>query len=94
MSKDLSAWEAWDRLIHRRDTDPLEVLRAASQFQRYFDAVQGAAAKAARSEGITWEDIGRALGVSRQAAWERFATSEHEQLRKIALERFGGWPRR
>src|SRR5262249_51537948 len=42
MSKDLSAWETWDQLIHRRDTNPLEVLRAASQFQRYFDAVQGA----------------------------------------------------
>jgi hypothetical protein len=94
MSKDLSAWEAWDRLIHRRDADPLEVLGAASQFQRYFDAVQRAAAKAARSEGSTWDAIGQALGVSRQAAWERFATSEHEQLRKVSLERFCGWPRR
>jgi hypothetical protein len=94
VSKELSAWEAWDQLIHDRDTDPLEVLRAASQFQRYFDAVQGAAARAARSEGITWEEIGQALGVSRQAAWERFATSEHEQLRKVALQRFCDWPRR
>jgi hypothetical protein len=94
MSKDLSAWEAWDQLIHRRDANPLEVLRTASQFQRYFDAVQGAAAKAARGEGSTWDEIGRSLGVSRQAAWERFATSEHEQLRKISLERFCGWPRR
>jgi hypothetical protein len=94
MSKDLSAWEAWDQLIHRRDANPLEVLRGASQFQRYFDAVQGAAAKAARGEGSTWDEIGQALGVTRQAAWERFATSEHEQLRKISLERFCGWPRR
>jgi hypothetical protein len=94
MSKDLSVWETWDQLIHRRDTNPLEVLRAASQFQRYFDAVQGAAAKAARGEGSTWDEIGQALGVARQAAWERFATSEHEQLRKISLERFCGWPRR
>jgi hypothetical protein len=30
------------------------------------------------------------LGVSRQATWERFATTEHEQRRKIMLERFGG----
>jgi hypothetical protein len=94
MSKDLSAWEAWDQLIHRREANPLEVLRTASQFQRYFDAVQGAAAKAARGKGSTWDEIGQALGVSRQAAWERFATSEHEQLRKISLERFCGWPRR
>jgi hypothetical protein len=94
MSKELSAWEAWDRLIHARDANPLEVLRSASQFQRYFDAVQGAAAKAARAAGQTWDEIGQALGVTRQAAWERFATSEHEQLRRIALERFCSWPRR
>jgi hypothetical protein len=56
--------------------------------------VQGAAAKAARGEGSTWDEIGEALGVSRQAAWERFAASEHEQLRKVALERFCTWPRR
>jgi hypothetical protein len=101
VSKDRSAWEAWDRLIHGSDADPLEVLRAASQFQRYFDAVQGAAVKAARGERRTWDEIGQAIGVTRQAAWERFATSEHEQLAKIKeqmhniqLGRFGGWPLR
>jgi hypothetical protein len=94
VSKDLTAWAAWDRLIHSRDPDPLEVLRAASQFQRYFDAVAGPAANAARSQGNTWDQIGEALGVSRQAAWERFATSDHEQLRRITLERFCRWPRR
>ena len=26
-----------------------------------------------RARGISWEAIGRALGVSRQAAWERFS---------------------
>lgn len=26
-----------------------------------------------RSRGISWAEIGRALGVSRQSAWERFA---------------------
>jgi hypothetical protein len=94
MSKDLSAWEAWDQLIHSRDPDPLEILRAASQFQRYFDVVQGASVKGARANGHTWDEIGRALNMSRQAAWERYATSEHEQLRKITLERFCTWPRR
>jgi hypothetical protein len=29
--------------------------------------------QAAREAGHTWSDIGRALGVSRQAAWERFS---------------------
>jgi hypothetical protein len=93
MSNDLSAWEAWDRLIHGRDPNPLDVLRAASQFQRYFEAMQGAAVKAARGAGSTWDEIGQALGVTRQAAWERFATAEHEQLRKVTLERYCRWPR-
>jgi hypothetical protein len=26
-----------------------------------------------RARGVSWDKIGRALGVSRQAAWERFA---------------------
>jgi hypothetical protein len=26
-----------------------------------------------RSRGVSWDKIGRALGVSRQAAWERFS---------------------
>jgi hypothetical protein len=94
MSNELSAWAAWDELIHARDADPLEVLRAASQFQRYFEAVQKAAAKAARGNGKTWDEIGQSLGVSRQAAWERFATSEHEQLRRVVLARWCNWPRR
>jgi hypothetical protein len=48
----------------------------------------------ARSEGSAWDEIGQSLGASRQAAWERFATSEHKQLRKISLERLSGWQRR
>ena len=28
--------------------------------------------QAARTEGLTWASIGSALGVSRQAAWERY----------------------
>jgi len=29
-------------------------------------------AQLARQEGATWEDIGRELGVTKQAAWNRF----------------------
>lgn len=28
---------------------------------------------AARAENATWHDVGLVLGISRQAAWERFA---------------------
>lgn len=30
----------------------------------------------AREQGHTWDEIGKALGVSRQAAWGRFALDE------------------
>jgi hypothetical protein len=30
----------------------------------------------ARQQGHTWEEIGESLGVSRQAAWERFAPGD------------------
>lgn len=30
------------------------------------------AVRHARSDGHTWQEIGEALGVSRQAAWERY----------------------
>ncbi|MGQ0431968.1 MAG: hypothetical protein ACT452_06140 [Microthrixaceae bacterium] len=30
----------------------------------------------AREQGASWTDIGTALGISRQAAWERFAPED------------------
>ena len=32
--------------------------------------------RSARAQGSTWTDIGAALGVSKQAAWERFSGEE------------------
>jgi hypothetical protein len=60
------------RLFESPDADPVEVLRAVGTYQRYLTAVEGRAVKAARAMGRSWEDIGQALGISRQAAWERF----------------------
>jgi hypothetical protein len=39
----------------------------------------------ARSFGVTWEEVGAALGISRQAAWDRFARPERwQKSRRIA----------
>lgn len=37
------------------------------------DRVRAALVSEMRSAGATWEDVGEALGCSRQAAWERYA---------------------
>ena len=69
-----SAWESWDRVIRDPESTPLDVLREIGTYQRYLDAVQDAAVKAARAGGRTWEEIAQAMGVTRQSAWQRFGT--------------------
>ena len=34
----------------------------------------------ARDQNMTWEEIGKACGISRQAAWERFSTEPEGDL--------------
>jgi hypothetical protein len=68
----MSAWAAWDELLGQPEPDPMEVLRLAAQYQRYLDAIQIKAVPAARQAGHTWEEIGNAIGTSRQAVWQRF----------------------
>ena len=66
-----SFWEAWERIRAGSDPDPLEVLRVATAFCRYFEAAQKEAISFARSSGLTWEQIAESLGQSRQAIWQR-----------------------
>lgn len=86
------AWEAWDRLIRSADPDPLEVIRLAGTYQRYLFEVQDRAVRAARSQGRTWEEIGDAVGTTRQAAWQRFskAPPTREAIEQM-LGQPGGW---
>jgi hypothetical protein len=62
-----SFWEAWERIRTSADPDPLEVLRVAAAFSRYFDAAQKEAISFARLAGLSWEQIAESLGQSRQA---------------------------
>lgn len=38
----------------------------------------------ARGKGYSWEDIGRALGVARQNAWERYGKGVEDPHRPIS----------
>lgn len=50
----------------------LEELRRVDSQLHSLDADRAAAIRKARSEGATWTQIGEAMGISKQAAWERF----------------------
>lgn len=34
-----------------------------------------------RENGLSWRDVGRAIGISRQAAWERFSRMQARRVR-------------
>jgi hypothetical protein len=50
-----------------RSADPAVGLRAVGALHRLAEQVEAAQVKAARQQGWTWEQIGDALGVSRQS---------------------------
>jgi hypothetical protein len=52
-------------------SDPLMALSAARAFKEELSGWEAELARRALAGGATWETIGAALGVSRQAAWER-----------------------
>ena len=54
-------------------TDPLTVINGITAGVKGMEPPLRAAVKLARQQGRTWEEIGKALGVSRQSAWERFS---------------------
>ena len=52
--------------------DPLKLIAGIREGSRSLERWQRKAVKAARKRGLSWDEIGAAYGVSRQAAWERF----------------------
>ena len=55
--------------------DPTDALEAVTEADRAYVAARDhldAAVAAARANGASWQQIGRALGITRQWAWQRF----------------------
>jgi ClpX C4-type zinc finger protein len=61
----------WDMLT---DDDLLNTLRPAATAVTAVDETLRQHVDLLRQRGLTWERIGAALGISRQAAWERFGS--------------------
>lgn len=55
------------------DAQLLDALRPASATVEAARGVLQTQVDTLRSRGVSWADIGGALGISRQAAWERFS---------------------
>jgi hypothetical protein len=64
------AFAGWDAMT---DDDLLASLKPAAASVEGTRAVLRSQVDVLRRRGVSWELIGGALGVSRQAAWERFA---------------------
>ena len=68
-----AAWEA-----ATSDPDPLAALGASRALMGLLSTWEAQLAAEAVAGGATWESIGGSVGVSRQAAWERFHREVHE----------------
>jgi hypothetical protein len=54
--------------------DPLDSLRELARLVTATDKALRDFVSSARAGGATWTDIGQALGITKQAAWERFGS--------------------
>lgn len=60
---------AYQRRVADRD---IEALAGLAQLQRDVDEAVAAAVRGLQAEGYSWTEVGRVLGVSRQAAQQRW----------------------
>jgi len=68
----------------KSDPEPLSALGSSRQLFREISAWQTKLVAKAVGAGASWEDVGAALGTTRQAAWARFrAVSESDQVTPI-----------
>lgn len=64
--------------------EPLDALRELTRSETELDELRRQHVAAARRRGATWEEIGDALGMSRQSAWEYFAKRATSRLASSA----------
>lgn len=63
-----------------------EALKERQRLQGETEAIDTRIASlvaAGREYGITWQQLGRVLGMSKQAAWERFGKTDPHPIRSL-----------
>jgi hypothetical protein len=73
--------QAWETATG--DGDPLEALGATRALRAHLSTWEAQLVKEAVADGATWETIGTSVGVSRQAAWDRFHDEVHDLRRQM-----------
>ena len=61
--------------------EPLAALRVLTDSEHELDRIRREQVIAARSAGASWQQIGDALGVTRQSAWESFTATTRNSTR-------------
>jgi hypothetical protein len=61
------------RLLGNWDDRPIDGIQAAHGVERALDKLLREQVRRARDAGCSWTEIGNALGVTKQSAWERFS---------------------
>jgi hypothetical protein len=65
------------RRIDSHDAFPITALEAVVQARRCLDEIERSAVTSARERGATWEDIAQALGVTRQAIYQKYRNGSY-----------------
>jgi hypothetical protein len=60
--------------------DPLAALRVLTESEHELERIRREQVVAARAAGASWQQIGDALGVSRQSAWEAFTAATRDAV--------------
>jgi uncharacterized NAD(P)/FAD-binding protein YdhS len=60
--------------------DPLVALRVLADSEVEIDRIRRDCVRAARAAGASWQQIGDALGMTRQSAWENYTADVRSML--------------
>ncbi len=60
--------------------DPLAALRELARSEAELEQLRRGHVAAARAAGATWTQVGEALGISRQSAWEYYSAAIRGEL--------------
>ena len=66
--------------LDRLPSDPLEALHELTRIEAELGELRRRFVSDARTAGVSWDQIGESLGMTRQSAWEYFSRPVREAL--------------